>query len=481
MVELRQYQQKALEEIRLKYSIGMKKGILAQSTGSGKTIIALKMVESALNKGKKVAFIVDRLTLLDQTCQVMCDNGIEFGIMQSNNPLYQPGLPFQICTSQTLGRRSVEPFDFCIYDESHILYRQILRLMSEWDDTYWIGLTATPFTKGLGRHWQFLVNGTTTTQLIREGFLSDYKIYGPSEPDLKGVRTSAGDYNKKDLAERVDTKKLIGDIIEHFFKLLKNEQTIVAAVDVPHAEHIADSFKKENIKADVIHCYQSDEEIQRKVKEFRNGEIQMLSSVDLISRGFDMPQAGGLIIARPTKSLNYHLQLIGRILRPFLGKEYAIILDHAGNTKRLGFPDDDFEMKLDDGKIRPKKKQEKKQALPKPCPKCFYMKQPRQAICPNCGFETKRTLKVIVEEGDLKELQRYRKNKTPIENKEKLYAKLLAGARVVGFKDGFAAHKYREHFGVWPAKKWEMDEQFYNWLKKQPRWKITKIVFGLVK
>lgn len=479
--EKREYQTQAMTDIRNQFKQGKKKVLLTQPTGAGKAVVALQIIIEALCKNKRVAFFLDRITLLDQFAKLIYDSGIdEFGIMQADNPMYNPQLSLQIITAQTLSRRMVEKFDLYIVDECHVIYKSILTEMKKHPDSYWIGLTATPFTKGLGKVWDVLINSVTTAGLIKEGFLSKYIAYGPSQPDLKGVKTVGDDYNKKELAERTDKKQLIGDIVEHWFKLANDKRTVVMAVNVAHAEHICESFKAKGVKVDVIHCYLKNGEAPERLQRFRDGELQMLCSVDMISRGFDMPAADCIIIARPTKSLNYHIQAIGRVLRASPGKEYALILDHAGNIERLGFPDDEFDMELDMGIKKPKEKGKPKDKIPKPCPECFMLFI--GTICPKCGFKRKKQPGVETKKGDLKQLTPLERGKiTPMVNKEVLYSKLLAGAKAAGFKEGWAAHKYREYFGVWPAKHIEPDEKFCAYLQSIPQWKMFKIIWGLVK
>lgn len=480
IMDLRDYQERAIDKVRTSFAKGYKKTILSLPTGAGKTAIAAYMIFVAEKKGKRCGFVIDRLSLLDQTASVFYKLGIDFGIIQGNNMMTDYSKNFQICSAQTLARREMSSkFDFLIVDEAHIMYKSQLDMLKNANGTYFLGLTATPFSRGLGKYWDNLIIEKTTAEMIREGFLSNYIVYGPSKPDLKGVRISAGDYNKKDLAEKTDQKKLVGDIVEHWLRLGKDRTTVVMAVNVAHAEHICQAFKEKDIIADVIHCYLPDGQAAIKLKHFREGRIKVLCSVDMVSRGFDMPAANCLIMARPTKSLIYHIQALGRVLRPFMGKENALILDHAGNIERLGFPDDEFDMTLDMGIKNEKKQQEKKEKLPKPCLKCFFMFIGQ--ICPACGFTHKKLHGIETKEGILEQITKTRHKVTPTEQKQKLYAKLLAGSEAAGFKDGWAANQYRNFFGTWPAKRVEKNIQFYKWLLSLDRNKMLKIIWGLTK
>lgn len=441
--------------------------LLGDFTVTHNTAIAMHIVKSSLEKGKRIAFVVDRLTLLDQTARVFYQQGIDYGVIQGDHPFTDFSKQFQICSAQTLARRKASDFDFFIFDEAHITYKHQLEMLKNANGTYFLGLTATPFTRGLAKYWDELVWNKRTGDLIKEGYLSEYEAYGPQEPDLEGVKTVGDDFNKKQLAERTDTKKIIGNIVEHFFKFAKDRRTVAMGVNTAHAEHIADEFNKAGIKADFIHCYLPKEEVKEKLDKFRAGDTQLLASVDMISRGFDMPEADCLIVARPTKSLNYHLQALGRVLRIAEGKQNALILDHAGNIRRLGLPDDTFEMKLDDGnKKNASNNPRMKEKIAKPCEKCFFLKTSHK--CPKCGFEPeiKRSSGVKTENGSLVQIQQARLRQAAPQDKEKIYAKLLAGSRAFGWKDGTAAHKYKEYFGVWPHKKVEPDQQFYEFMKK---------------
>lgn len=484
---LRDYQVDLFNKLRTKMAAGFRKVIAAMATGSGKSVVAIEIIKGALAKGKRVAFCVDRIVLAEQFAKMCYDAEInDFSIMQADNQLYKPHYPFQIITAQTLARRDVEPFDLVIVDEAHMIYKSLMEKMSKWDKSFWIGLTATPYTKGLGKYWDGLVTGMTMVELIKNGYLVDYDVYGPQkyEPDLNGVKTVGDDYNKKQLAERTDQKKLIGDMVEHYHKVIEGKKTMVMAVNIAHAEHISAQFNENGVKSDFIHCYLPHDEIREKLDRFKNNGVMIMASVDMLSRGFDMPSCEAIIVGRPTKSVNYHIQALGRVLRPYNGKEKAIILDHAGNCKRLGMPSWYVPEHLDDG-TRKEKKNISKERLPKECPMCGYLKEVGVYKCPKCGFEPKRKPGVLTVDGELKlmskiNVQNERLKRATQDSKDKLYAKLRAGASVIGYQDGWAAHQYRKYFGVWPARKVEPDKNFMEFLKTQDINYARKILFSLL-
>ena len=154
-----------------------------------------------------------------------------------------------------------------------------------------------------------------------------------------------------------------------------------------------------------------------------------------------------MILARPTKSLIRYLQMVGRVLRPAPGKERALLLDHSGSTARLGHPSDELPLYLDDGKpkLSRSRSTESEAPLPKACPKCHYMRQPKVHACPNCGFAPERQSEVQTASGEL--VKQERRKPLRKEVGQHVYSQLLSYARGKGYQTGWAYHKYREFTG----------------------------------
>jgi DNA repair protein RadD len=176
----------------------------------------------------------------------------------------------------------------------------------------------------------------------------------------------------------------------------------------------------------------------------------VISNVALLAEGWDFPACGVMVLARPTKSLIRWIQMVGRVLRPYPGKERAIVLDHSGSAAHLGYPTEDLPLKLDDG--APKKPgtgREMEPSKPKKCPSCSFLKHPKVHVCPACGFAPERQADIEVKDGKLVRLERVA-TKAGRDEKQSVYSGLLWIAQERGRRSGWAAHTYRDRFGVWP-------------------------------
>lgn len=443
--ELRPYQLDALDDLRRCFGRGLKRVGLMLPTGAGKTTVACEMIRGAVEKGKRVLFICDRVELIDQTSRRMDAEGIAHGVIQAQHERCRPWEPVQVCSIHTLARRRWPDADFIVVDEFHTVYRAMTVMCERWNAVPMVGLSATPFTKGLGRHWQHLVVGSTTQELIDDGYLVPPVVYGPPGPDLSKVATVAGEYHQGQLGEATDQPKLVADIVGTWLSRGEDRQTICFATNIAHSKHIVSEFVRAGIPAAHVDAHTESEERAESLAAFARGEVRIVSCVDVLTKGYDQPQASCLILARPTKSLTVYVQQVGRVLRPAPGKTDAIVLDHAGNTARLGFATDPLPSRLDDGKRKESKAGEKKAPLPKPCAKCKFMKPPKIHACPKCGFAPERQNEVEVEAGELVKVKKADKG-----TKQRWYSMLLHVAEKRGYATGWAAHKYREKFGVWP-------------------------------
>jgi DNA repair protein RadD len=456
MKPLRDHQARAITQLRQALGSGYKRPILQLPTGAGKTRVASEIITLARAKGNRVIFTVPAISLVDQTAREFYDEGIrDVGVMQASHSMTDASKPVQIASIQTLQRRQVPEAGLVIVDEAHRVYDFVGDWMQrdEWAGVPFIGLSATPWTKGLGRLYDKLVIGSTTAELIDAGYLAPFRVFAPSHPDLKGVRTLGGDFREDDLAKVMNP--LVGDVVSTWVERGEGRPTLCFAVDRAHAALLQEQFKAAGVTCGYVDkdTDLKDREIIRKA--FSRGDLKVVCNVGVLTTGVDW-DVRCIILARPTKSEILYVQIVGRGLRTADGKRDCLILDHSDSTLRLGFVTDIQHDRLDGGVMREQGAAPEEQAkakLPKECPKCSRLVPIGSAQCPSCGFKRdKATGGAEWVEGELIELDSRRKKDAAAGWPEKIafMRQLKAYAQEKGKAEGWVAHKYRTKFGCWP-------------------------------
>jgi len=438
-----------------------RKIILQAATGSGKTIVATQMAKSAVEKGKKVLFIADRIILCKQTSDVFNQYGVPHGVIQAQNERFDISQPVQVGSIQTLKARGCPHADLIFIDEAHVLHEAHKKIMQENPDAFILGLTATPYSKGLGKHFDFHIEPVTIKQLTENGYLVPFDVFGPSIADLSKLKVRAGEFTEESVAEVFDKADIVGDVVQTWQKITPGKKTIAFGANIAHIKHMVEQFQKAGVSACQINAYQSDEERESALSEFIDGDTTILCSVEAATKGFDCPAVEVAILAVATRSMIKWTQTVGRALRTFEGKDKAIVLDFGGNAERLGFPDDFEFLGLDDGKKKTSKKKEEEKAekKPKACPSCDFIKPVGMKTCPACGFTPEFKKDVEATEGDLEKLKRKARKEYTIQEKQQFIAQLNQYAHdhhmQRGKKNcfGWALHAFKEKFGVWPSGK----------------------------
>lgn len=413
-LQMRDYQVATVADLRaaLRRSRSV---LLVLPTGGGKTAIASFITAGTIASGKAVAFNCHRAELVEQTSLTWRKYGLPHGFIAAGRP--KSNALANICSIDTLKNRLLttpEP-DVCIWDECHHLGAKGWQAVKEaWTNAIHIGLTATPWRldgKGLGGQFEEIVIGPTPAWLIENRYLSQYEIFAPNPPDMKGVRRQAGDFNSKEASARMDIPKRIGDILTHWRRHANGMRTVAFGVNIADSKMIVDRFNAAGIPAAHLDGDTDKAERARVIQRFASGELTVVSNVALFGEGFDLSAIAQtdvtidcLIDAAPTQSLSAVLQRWGRVLRP---KDYpAVILDHAGNSNRHGFPDDEREWSLAD-RERSGKGGGASDGPPPPftC-KCFrQLRRPLPTHCPHCGTQLEAEAKPVEEgEGELVKL-----------------------------------------------------------------------------
>jgi superfamily II DNA or RNA helicase len=446
-MQLRSYQDRAIDDLRSAYQSGAKSVLLVAPTGMGKTVIIAAISANAAARGRHVLILVHRRELIHQTSSKLAWVGLDHGIIAAGIPSSDHAV--QIASVQTLARRlsrlDWQPTLIIIDEAHHATAGQWARILDHWPDTYRLGVTATPCRLdgcGLRGTFDTMVLGPSVADLIFTGYLSPARIYAPPVvADLQGIRSRGGDYANDQAAAAMDRPTVTGDAIAHYQRLAPGQQAIAFCCNVKHAVSVCDAFKTAGIGAELLLGNTPDRE--QVVADFAAHRIRVLVTVDVVSEGFDVPAASCAILLRPTQSLGLYLQQVGRVLRPAPGKEHAVILDHVGNVTRHGFPDDPRDWSLDDRMRRSK-------GTPAPsvrtCPECFAAFKPAP-ICPVCGAGCVPIRSRVIREmaGELRELKREEvRQRTDERRQARTLQQLIAVGQARGMKNpvGWAKHVY---------------------------------------
>jgi superfamily II DNA or RNA helicase len=471
---LRERQVRAVEMLRESLRSGRRRPVMSAPTGFGKTIVATAIFEGALAKGKRAVLTVPAIELVDQTVEKLYQQGIrDVGVIQADHRMTDPSKPIQVCSVQTLARREKKPeCDLVVTDECHRVFDTHVKWMADpaWAKIPFVGMSATPWTVGLGKHYDDLLIAARTRDLIAEGLLCPFRTFAPSHPDLAGIKTVAGDYHEGQLAERMNQNKLVGDVVGNWCAQADGRPTFVFAVDRAHARAIQAQFHEAGVRAAYMDAYTKEFDRAKIKAQFKHGEIQVVCNVGVLTIGVDWPNVSCICLVRPTKSEMLYVQMVGRGLRTCEGKQDLLILDHSDTTLRLGFVDEIHHDKLSDGKPNGKAT-EKQIRLPRECPQCHALRQAAVFECPHCGY--RRELQVgeyVNTRGELVEVgAEYRARQAvrnawmahsgtlvdrlrdaPSQVKQDWFGMLLHVARQRGYASGWVSHTYRDIFGVWP-------------------------------
>lgn len=420
MISPRDYQQPFLEGIRDAYGHGAQSVLGVAPCGFGKTISFAYMTMNSVNKGVSVGLVAHRGELLDQIGGALTSFRVPHGYIAPKRAP-DPLAPAQVCSVQALGRRieriNRNPFGFLIEDEAHHCASgtahhavALAHKKKKADGKWWskiLGVTATPERlsgEALQDTFETMVIGPTVGELMDTGALSRYRAYAPTAPDVSQVKKTAGDLDRNQTGEIMDKPKVTGSAVEHYIRLAYQKKAVAFCVSVEHAEHVARDFVAAGIPAASLDGTMHPDIRREILRQFAAGDIWVLTSCDLISEGYDLPGIEVAILLRPTESLVLFIQQVGRALRAVYAagfdlntergrldaiqagpKQFAIILDHAGNIARHGLPDDDRIWSLQGRKAR---KASGYRVIPTcTCGKCFRTFRPSRSSCPFCDFD----------------------------------------------------------------------------------------------
>jgi superfamily II DNA or RNA helicase len=330
---LHDYQVKTRTDIDAAAAAGHRRILVTAPTGSGKTVVATSIINAAVARRERVLFLCHRRELTQNASRELHEVGVDHGIVQAGFPS-RPGALVQVASIGTLHARAVRsrtielpPANLVIVDEAHHApARSWRRLIEAYPKAIILGLTATPCRadgKGLGNVFDVLIVSANVAELTAAKYLVPTRVYAPARPNLAGVQVRRGDYVEDQLAARMDTAKLVGDIGEHWLRLGEQRPTVLFAVNVAHSVHIRDEFRRLGVLAEHIDGSTPLEERDAVLAKLAAGKIEIVTNCQVLTEGWNCPAVSCIVLARPTKSLGLFRQMIGRVLRPLPGKTDA--------------------------------------------------------------------------------------------------------------------------------------------------------------
>ena len=374
---LRDYQIEICEKINEAFETH-RSVMMQMPTGTGKTVVLASLVkqypgksmelreyslEKRENNSKldtisyqrcQVLIVAHRIELIDQIGEHLRGYGIAYGVIAGGRKT-KKAESVMVASIQTLSAKlsslssQLSPSLVVIDEAHHALAKTYQMLWAAWPEAKFLGLTATPYRMsgdGFTDLFEVLVDSWSVKQFIADGWLSPYDYYSirpdseeQQEIDSLKKRGADGDFQMKELREKLDVRPSIERLFESFERFAFDKKGIIYAIDIAHAEHIAEFYRLQGVKAVAISSKTPAKERAEVIRTFRDeNRIQILVSVDLFSEGFDCPDVEFIQMARPTLSLAKYLQMVGRGLRPCHGKQCCTIIDNVGLYRTFGLP-----------------------------------------------------------------------------------------------------------------------------------------------
>ena len=327
-------------------------------TGTGKTILLAEVVKREKGKVKNpcVWIVVHRRELVEQikeTLDTMLNS--YSSTPDTTTSLLSDDSRIKVMSIQWLSRHYQEmeeiPSLIVIDEAHHAVAKTYKEVMDAFPESKKLGLTATPCRltrRGFTDLFDVLLQSWSAKKFIADGWLSlyDYMSIREDSEDWRMVnslkkRGADGDFSLREMSEKMNVQPSIKRLCDTVMRYAANKKGITYAIDIAHAEHIAEAYRQHGINAIAISSKTPNDERRLTIDKFKAGQIQVLVNVDLFGEGFDCPDVEFIQLARPTLSLAKYLQQVGRGMRVFEGKKYCLILDNVGLYRLFGLPSDD--------------------------------------------------------------------------------------------------------------------------------------------
>lgn len=409
MLELRNYQREGVDALYNYWQRGGGNALLVYPTGAGKSLVAATIVRELLEKWPEM-----RIGIVTHVRELILQNFQELMRLWPQAPagIYSAGLGRRDHHARImfLGIQSVwnktdrlGAFDLLIVDEAHLIPRAassmygkfIDKLRNQVPDLRIVGLTATPFRLDTGRlHegeealFDDVVYECSIPELVSQGYLAPLiSRSGSTEVDVSGVTVRGGEFVAGELEAASMNDELVNKAVAEFVALGADRRAwLVFCTGVAHAAKVRDAIRSHGVSCETITGETDKGTRDRVINSFRQGNIRALTSVAVLTTGFNVPHVDMICLLRPTLSTGLYVQQVGRGFRIANGKQNCLVLDYAGVIRRHG-PIDcvSVSVKKKDGdngieKVKPET------VRAKICPNCQSFNSISALTCQMCGF-----------------------------------------------------------------------------------------------
>ncbi len=408
MISLRPYQQASIDAVMDYWRAGGGNPLVDMATGLGKSVVIAKMVRDLTE-----SYPAMRVLMLVHSRELVAQNHMALMRLWPEAPagIYSAGLNrrdshhrITFASIQSVYRKARElgPRHLVLIDEAHMvptsgdgMYRKLLSdLRAEVPDLRCAGLSATPYRmdsgrldEGDGRLFDQVVYSYGVGAGIEDGWLSPLvSKAGAVEIDVSGVGSRGGEFIPGALEQAADndalTRAAVADMLA---KAGDRKSWLVFCAGVKHAGHVRDALRSAGISAECVTGDTPAGDRDHFIREFKAGRIRALTSMGVLTTGFDAPNVDMIALLRPTRSTGMFVQMLGRGTRLCEGKASCLVLDYSGNVRRFG-PVDQIEVeskRKGAGAMRV----EADRVMAKECPQCQSLAHLSARQCADCGYE----------------------------------------------------------------------------------------------
>lgn len=411
MLQLRQYQRESIDALYDYWRAGGGDGLIVLPTGAGKSLV-LAMLMKELHEQYptlRIACVTHSRELIVQNFQELMRNwpGAPAGIYSAGVGRRDTHHPILFCGIQSVWRkvRQIGKVDLLLVDEVHLISRRsssmygkfIAALRDITPDMRIAGLTATPFRLDSGRlddgddaMFSDIVYDVPVTRLIDEGYLSPLVSKASlAKINLNGIGTRAGDFIQSQMEEAAMKDGLVDRAVSELVQFGQDRRAWLAfCASVDHARAVRDAVRAHGIACEMVDGTMAKGERDGIIQRFKDGQLRCLTSVNVLSIGFNVPHVDLIALMRGTKSAGLYIQQVGRGFRKAEGKDNCAVLDFASVVRMHG--------PVDDVNIMPSKKSGGGDKVSidtvraKECPDCLSLVALNASVCKICGHEWPR-------------------------------------------------------------------------------------------